>query len=100
MNLEHLELFTKAMREKLALREAEKGGRIVWLTMPFEDLTSDCLDECLELIFELDDVYDCDSYDRIMDEAVDIANYAMMVFDKALAEKILLKLHIEKSAND
>lgn len=89
-----VDVFAAAMKRKLE-EKYERGGRVRWLCIPFEDLTSSCMDEVLELCGELSKptkpgCFDALDFHAIMGEAVDIANFAMMIYDKALAERILL----------
>ncbi|MCP5101861.1 MAG: hypothetical protein GY950_00695 [bacterium] len=91
-----VDIFAAAMKEKLE-EKYEKGGRVQWLAMEFADLTMRCIDETLELSGELSKPsqpgnFEGLDFSAIMHEAIDIGNFAMMIYDKALAERILENL--------
>ena len=70
--------FRNKMLEKLGTTQ-EKGNREGWLTATLLELQDGVREEFDELTLELDD----ENLNNIMSEAVDLANTAMMVWDKA-----------------
>lgn len=75
--------FAERMKQKLRKPENEaKGG---WREDPFLNLLSRLNEERKELVAEIcdDDKYSFD-YEAIMNEAADVANFAMFIADRAL----------------
>lgn len=76
-----VEAFADAMETILARHDAVKGGSAVWRTMDLGVLFHLLLGEVAELQAALKDANSSD----IAQEAVDVANYAMMICDNTWA---------------
>lgn len=73
-----VQAMAKAMEDKLAIRRFH-GGRVKWIKTPMNDLVAGLYRE----LDELEGALAMGSTKDILWEAVDVANRAMMIADKA-----------------